>query len=46
MESLLERSKDADLDKLIRELASRTHGNTRKSLRLKAWKMTVCGPTR
>ena len=41
MESFLERTKDADLDKLVRELASRGHGNRRRSLRLTAWKMTV-----
>ena len=40
-QNFLERSKDADLDQLVRELASRTHGNRRKSLRLLAWKMTV-----
>ena len=43
MDSLLDRTKDADLDQLIRELASRRHGNTRRSLRLRAWKMTVAG---
>ena len=43
MESFLDRTKDADLDQLVRELASRTHGNTRRSLRLKAWKLTVRG---
>ena len=41
MESLLDRTKDADLDQLVRELASRGHGNRRRSLRLKAWKLTV-----
>ena len=41
MDSLLERSKDADLDQLIRELAARRHGNARRSLRLSAWKFTV-----
>ena len=41
MESFLERSKDADLDKLVRELASRKHGNRRRSMRLRAWKLTV-----
>ena len=41
MESFLEKTKDADLDKLVRELASRGHGNARRSLRLRAWKMTV-----
>ena len=43
MDSFLNRTKDADLDQLIRELASRTRGNTRRSLRLRAWKMTVAG---
>jgi len=43
MDSLLERTKGADLDQLVRELASRTHGNARKSLRLRAWKLTVLG---
>lgn len=41
MGSFLDRSKDTDLDGLLRELASRTHGNKRKSLRLRAWKCTV-----
>ena len=40
-ESWIERSKGADLDQLVRELASRTHGNKRRSLRLAAWKFTV-----
>ena len=43
MESFLERSKDANLDQLVEELASRTRGNKRRSLRLVAWKMTVAG---
>ena len=43
MESLLDRSKDADLDQLMHELVSRCQGNTRRSLRLRAWKMTVAG---
>ena len=43
MESFLERSKDADLDKLVRELASRRRGNKRRSIRLRAWKLTVLG---
>lgn len=43
MESFLDRSKDADLDQLVRELASRRHGNKRRSLRLKAWRWTVSG---
>ena len=41
MESLLERTADADLDQLMRELASRRHGNRRRSLRLQAWRLTV-----
>ena len=41
MASFLERSKDADLDQLVKELASRTRGNRRRSLRLLAWKSTV-----
>ena len=41
MDSLLDRTKDADLDKLVEELASRSHGNRRRSLRLRAWKATV-----
>lgn len=41
MESLLDRTKDADLDQLVRELASRCHGNRRRSLRLQAWRLTV-----
>ena len=41
MASFLERSKDADLDQLVKELASRTRGNRRRSLRLLAWKITV-----
>ena len=43
MASFLERSKDADLDQLVKELASRAHGNKRRSLRLRAWKLTVMG---
>ena len=43
MRSFLDRSPDADLDKLVKELAARRHGNTRRSLRLKAWRMTVAG---
>ena len=43
MESFLDRSKDADLDQLVRELASRRFGNKRRSLRLMAWRMTVQG---
>ena len=43
MESFLDRTKDADLDQLVRELASRTRGNARRSLRLRAWKLTVFG---
>ena len=41
MSSFLDRSKDTDLDGLLRELASRTHGNKRRSFRLRAWKFTV-----
>lgn len=41
MASFLDRSKDADLDELLKELSSRVHGSTRKSIRLKAWKFTV-----
>jgi len=41
MDSLLERTKDADLDQLVRELSARCHGNKRRSLRLKAWRFTV-----
>ena len=41
MESFLERTKGADLDGLLRELASRRHGNGRRSLRLRAWRATV-----
>ncbi|MBR4170607.1 MAG: exopolysaccharide biosynthesis polyprenyl glycosylphosphotransferase [Kiritimatiellae bacterium] len=41
MKSFLDKSVDADLDQLVKELAARTHGNTRRSLRLKAWKLTV-----
>jgi len=43
MASFLDRTKDADLDQLVRELASRTYGNTRRSLRLRAWKATIYG---
>ena len=43
MESFLERSRDADLDQLMAELASRSRGNRRRSLRLLAWKLTVYG---
>ena len=42
MESLLERSKNADLEQLLRELASRHH-HRRKSLRILAWRLTVLG---
>ena len=41
MDSLLDRTKDADLEQLMRELSARRHENTRRSLRLKAWRMTV-----
>jgi len=41
MASFLDNTKDADLDQLLRELASRRHGNKRRSLRIQAWKFTV-----
>ena len=41
MESLLDRTSDADLDQLLRELASRRYGNKRRSVRLQAWRLTV-----
>ncbi len=41
MESLLDRSKGADLDQLLRELRGRTKNNRRRSLRLLAWRFTV-----
>ena len=41
MESLLDRTADADLDQLLRELASRRYGNRRRSLRLQTWRFTV-----
>ena len=41
MESFLDRSKGADLDQLLRELAGRTKKNRRRSLRLLAWRFTV-----
>ncbi len=41
MASFLDRSGDADLDQLIRELSARTRGARRKSLRLIAWRMVV-----
>ncbi len=43
MGSVPDRTKDADIDQLVRELASRCVGNRRKSLRLSAWKLTVLG---
>ena len=43
MESFLDRTKDADLEQLVRELASRNHLHTRRSIRLHAWKLTVKG---
>ncbi len=43
MESFLERTKDADLDQLVKELAARSGRNKRRSLRLLAWRMTVAG---
>jgi len=41
MESFLDRTRDADLDQLVKELAARSRGGTRRSLRLAAWRMTV-----
>ena len=41
MESFLDRTRDADLDQLVKELAARRRGNARRSLRLTAWKLTV-----
>ena len=41
MESLLDRTRDADLDQLVKELAARRRGNTRRSIRLRAWRFTV-----
>lgn len=43
MENWLERSKDSDLEGLLRELSARRSGNRRKSLRLLAWRATVTG---
>ncbi|MBQ7721555.1 MAG: sugar transferase [Kiritimatiellae bacterium] len=43
MQSFLDRSPDADLDKLVRELAARRSGNARRSFRLKAWRFTIAG---
>ena len=41
MDSFLDRSHGADLDQLVKELAARTKGNARRSLRLRAWRFTV-----
>ena len=41
MESFLDRTKDADLDQLVQELAARTRKNKRRSFRLMAWKFTI-----
>ncbi len=41
MESFLDRTKDADLEQLRRELSARRRPGTRRSLRLKAWRFTV-----
>ena len=41
MASAAERMDDADLDSLVEELASRAHGNKRRNLRLRAWRLTV-----
>ena len=40
-ENWIDRTQGADLDQLVQELASRAHGNKRRSLRLMAWKFTV-----
>ncbi len=41
MESFLERTPDADLDQLVRELAARSRKSKRRSLRLFAWRSTI-----
>jgi len=43
MESFLDRSKDADLDQLVKELSARSRGRRRRSIRLLAWKLTIHG---
>ncbi len=43
MESFLERTKNADLDQLMKELAARSGRKRRHSFRLLAWKATVIG---
>jgi len=43
MSSFLDRSPGTDLEGLVKELASRRHGNRRRSFRLKLWKLTVRG---
>ncbi len=43
MESFLERSQDADLAQLLKELAARSRKSKRRSLRLYAWRLTVAG---
>ena len=41
MESFLDRTDDADLEQLCRELSARRHKSKRNSFRLKAWRFTV-----
>ena len=41
MESLLDRTKDAELEQLLRELAARSRGRRRRSFRILAWRVTV-----
>ena len=41
MESWLDRTKDANLDQLVKELAARTKWGQRRSFRLLAWRLTV-----
>ncbi len=43
MDSLLARTKDADLDQLLKELAKRSRKSRRRSLRLAAWRLTITG---
>ena len=43
LSSFLDRSPGTDLEGLVKELASRRHGNRRRSFRLKLWKLTVRG---
>ena len=43
MESFLDRSPNADLDQLVKELSARSGRSTRRSLRLLAWRVTIVG---